>query len=160
MQAADEYPHIVRKAAIKAAEWTFSHPWNPKSAITGSHLSRLGGLKRTGVSIARLAPGKESFAYHLHHAEEEWIYVLSGKAVAQIDGTEYVLEAGDFAAFPTPSVAHNMANPGPRELVYLMGGENNPHEVSDFPTLDKRMVKLHGKVEIYKLSDGKALEGE
>ena len=159
MQATDSYPHIVRKAAIKTAQGTFSHPWNPKSAITGSHLSKLGGLTRTGVSIAHLAPGKESFAYHSHHTEEEWIYVLAGKALAHIDGTDYVLEAGDFVAFPTPSVAHNTANPGPDELVYLMGGENKHHEVSDFPMLDRRMVKLHNKVVIYKLSDGKALEG-
>ena len=69
-----------------------------------------------------------------------------------------MLEAGDFVAFPTPSVAHNTANPGPDELVYLMGGENRLHEVSDFPTLDKRMVKLDGEVAIYKLSDGKPLD--
>jgi len=153
----DSYPHIVRKAESQAAEGTFSHPWNPKSEITGTQLSKLAGLQRTGVSIARVCPGKESFAYHLHHMEEEWIYVLSGEAIALIDGKEYRLEAGDFVAFPTPSVAHLMANPGPDELIYLMGGENKPHEVADFPALNKRMVKLDGKVAIYKLSDGQPL---
>lgn len=157
--AGDKYPHIVRKAAARAAEGTFSHPWNAKSRITGSQLSKLGGLKRTGVSIARLDPGKESFAYHLHHQEEEWVYVLSGQAIALIDGTEYTLEAGDFVAFPTPSVAHLMANPGPDELVYLMGGEDKPYDVADFPALDKRMVKLDGKIAVYKLSDAKDLGG-
>ena len=154
-----DYAYIVRKAAAKAAEGTFSHPWNPKSEITGTQLGKLGGLTRTGVSIARLAPGKESFAYHLHHQEEEWIYVLAGRAVALIDGTEYALETGDFVAFPTPSVAHLMRNPGPDELVYLMGGENKPYEVADFPTLDKRMVKLDGRIVVYKLSDARKLDG-
>lgn len=150
-----DYPHLLRKDAIREAEGTFSHPWNPASEITGTQMARLAGLKRTGVSIARVAPGKESFAYHLHHTEEEWIYILSGKAVALVDGAEYALEAGDFIAFPTPSVAHNIANRSNEELVYLMGGENHRHEIADFPALDRRMVKLDGVVTIYRLSDGK-----
>lgn len=85
--------------------------------------------------------------------------MLSGRSVAQIDGSEYLLEPGDSVGFPTPSVAHNMTNPGPDELVYLMGGENRLYEIADFPTLDRRMVKLGGKLAIYKLSDGKALDG-
>ena len=42
------------------------------------------------------------------------------------------------------------------ELVYLMGGENKSDEVADFPTLDRRMVKIGGKLSICKLSDGKS----
>jgi len=34
------------------------------------------------------------------------------------------------------------------ELVYLMGGENKSDEVADFPTLDRRMVKIGGKLSI------------
>src|SRR5205809_525598 len=139
MDQPNTYPHIVRKSAIEADEGTFSHPWNPASQISGSQLSKLGGLQRTGVSLARLAPGKESFAYHSHHMEEEWIYVLSGTAVALIDGREYELGAGDFVAFPTPSVAHNLVNRSTGELVYMMGGESRLNEVADFPTLDRRM---------------------
>jgi uncharacterized cupin superfamily protein len=154
---AETYPHIVRKATVEAGEGTFSHPWNPASQITGTRMSELAGLKRTGVSIARIAPGKESFAYHSHHTEEEWIYILSGRATALIDGQEYELESGDFVAFPTPSVAHNIANRSNEELVYLMGGENHPNEVADFPALDRRMVKLDGKASIYRLSDGKSM---
>src|SRR4051812_11187594 len=158
MEKTPPYPHIVRKAAIEEAAGTFSHPWNPASEMTGTQMGRLGGLRRTGVSLARIAPGKESFAYHLHHTEEEWIYILSGEAVALIDGQEIALETGDFVAFPTPSVAHNLANRSDRELVYLMGGENHANEVADFPLLDRRMVKIEGKVAIYRLSDGKGFD--
>ena len=79
------YPYLLRKAQIKAEESTFSHPWNPKSEITGTHMSGLAGLERTGVSFVRIAPGKESFAYHLHHREEEWIYVVAGRGLAIIN---------------------------------------------------------------------------
>ncbi|TRZ56602.1 MAG: cupin domain-containing protein [Rhodocyclaceae bacterium] len=155
MTESKHYPHILRKTEIEARQSTFSHPWNPKSEISGTWMGHLAGLTRTGVSIGRLASGKEAFAYHLHHTEEEWLYILSGRAVAHIDGQDYALEPGDFVAFPTPSAAHNMANPYDEELVYLMGGENKPDEVADFPTLDRRMVKIGGKLSIYKLSDGK-----
>jgi uncharacterized cupin superfamily protein len=149
------YAHLLRKADIEALQTTFSHPWNPQSEIRGTWMGRRAGLKRTGVSLGRLAPGKESFAYHSHHMEEEWVYVLSGRAIAHIDGQDHELGPGDFVAFPTPSVAHQMANPFDEELVYLMGGENREHEVADFPTLGRRMVKLAGELTIYKLADGK-----
>jgi len=55
------YPHIVRKTAAQEAEGTFSHPWNPDSEISGSQLSRMAGLKRTGdrIKVYKLSQGKD-----------------------------------------------------------------------------------------------------
>jgi len=150
----DTYPHLLRANAIKRGEKTFSHPWNTKSEVTGTHLSGIAGLSRTGVSLVRISSGKESFAYHLHHREEEWIYILSGRGVAQIDGEEYELAPGDFVAFPTPSVAHNMTNPFDVELIYMMGGEHLEHEIADFPRLGKRMIRNGTAIDIYNIADG------
>ena len=158
MSDGSEFSGLVRAEVIRKDEETFSHPWNDKSEITGTRMSELAGLSRTGISVARIKPGKESFAYHLHHREEEWIYVLSGQGLALVDGIEYELGPGDFIAFPTPSLPHNMSNPGEDELVYLMGGEHLDFEIADFPTLDKRMIRRGHDVEIYNLSDGKPLE--
>ncbi len=148
-------PFILRAAEALAQEQTFSHPWNPDSEITGAMLGRTLGLQRTGVSLARIRPGKESFTYHSHACEEEWIYILSGRGVAEIDGTEHEVAAGDFMAFPTPSVAHHLRNPFDEELVYLMGGENREVEIADFPKLGKRMVRQGAEVQIYNLADAK-----
>src|SRR5262249_43712630 len=123
--------------------------------ITGVMLARSLGLKRVGVSIARLAPGKESFVPHAHHREEEWIYILNGQGRALIDEEEIEVGAGDFMAFPTPSVAHHLVNIGQDDLVYLMGGENLDFEIADFPTLGRRMVRSGGDVTVYDLADGK-----
>jgi uncharacterized cupin superfamily protein len=153
----EPYPYLVRADQVKAAEGSFSHPWNPQSLLVGSHLSKLGGLARTGVSIVRVPAGHESFAYHAHHREEEWIYVLSGRAMADIDDAQYELGPGDFVAFPTPSVAHHLRNPFGEDLVYLMGGENLAFDVADFPRLGKRMVKLEGQAVVYDLASGKPL---
>ena len=150
-----------RKFLIKADEVTdkasgFSHPWNPNSEIVGTRLSTLVGLTRTGVSRVCVPVGKESFVYHSHHREEEWIYVISGRAVAEIDGEEFEVAAGDFMGFPTPSVAHHLRNPYDEDLVYLVVGENLDVEIADFPRLGKRMFRRGQDVEIYEMSDAKS----
>ena len=155
MTKSTDYPHLLRNNQIRDQQTTFNHPWNPKSEVTGTHLSHIAGLTRTGVSLVRIPPGKESFTYHLHHREEEWIYILSGGAMVRIDDHDYALEAGDFVAFPTPSVAHNLANPHAEELVYLMGGESLDYEIADFPGHGKRIVRLGDEITVYRLEDGK-----
>ena len=145
---------LLRADEIRAQSRTGGHPWNENSEIHGFMLARATGLKRTGLSLARLAPGKESFLYHRHHYEEEWLYILSGRGVAEIDGAEYEVGPGDFMGFPTPSVGHHLRNPFAEDLVYLMGGENLDHEVADFPKLGKRMVRRQDGAEIYDLADG------
>jgi uncharacterized cupin superfamily protein len=143
--------YLLRSADIAALSQTFSHPWNARSEISGYQLARATGLRRIGVSLARLAPGKESFVYHSHWTEEEWIYILSGRGIARIDSTDYEVGSGDFMAFPTPSVAHHLCNPFEAELVYLMGGENHDFEVADFPELGKRMFRHPKGVDIFDL---------
>ena len=147
-------PNLIDAAEIREREETASHPLNPDSLLIGTHLSALTGLERTGISIVRIPPGKESFAYHAHHVEEEWIYVLSGTGTAKIDGVEHRVAAGDFMGFPTPSVAHHLQNDGNEDLVYLMGGESREVEIADFPELGKRMVRTGSAVKIYNLADG------
>jgi len=143
--------NIVRAADIAAHSQEFSHPWNPNSEMHGMQLARSVGLKRTGVNLIRVPVGKESYAYHSHQFEEEWIYILSGKAVALIDDLEYEVLTGDFIGFPAPSVAHLLRNPGPADLVYLIGGENRDHDVADFPKLGKRMVRTGKQIDVQDL---------
>ena len=142
---------LIRAAEAAAKEGVHSHPWNPNSEMRGVQLARLAGLKRIGVSLARIPPGKESFVYHSHEREEEWLYILSGAGTAEIDGAEYEVGPGDFMGFPTPSVAHHLRNTGNEDLVYLMGGESLETEIATFPRLGKRMVRMGDKLEIYDL---------
>ena len=146
-------PELIRAADAAAREGTHSHPWNPKSEMKGVQLGRLAGLKRTGVSLARIAPGKESFVYHSHEREEEWLYIISGRGTAEIDGADYEVGPGDFMGFATPSVAHHLRNTGEEALVYLMGGESLDAEVARFPKLGRVMVRTGDRVEIYEAGD-------
>lgn len=93
------------------------------------------------------AAGQESFVYHAHQREEEWIYILSGEGQAEIDDGIYRVRAGDFMAFPT-GVAHHLRNCGRDDLVYLCGGEHLNIEIADFPRLGKRMLRRGEQVDI------------
>jgi len=150
-----ERPELVRAADSAARMAPHSHPWNPNSEMRGVQLARLAGLSRTGVSLAHIPPGRESFVYHSHELEEEWLYILSGTGTADIDGGEYEVGPGDFMGFPTPSVPHHLRNTGAEDLVYLMGGESRDAEVATFPRLGKKMVRVGMAVEIYDIADAK-----
>lgn len=138
---------------IAARGKRFTQRLNPNSEFIGAGLSRMAGMSRAHVTLARLPAGKDSFAYHAHMLEEEWVYILSGRGVAEIDGQSHEVGPGDFMGFATPSVAHLLKNPFADELVYLMGGEDQPLDVLDYPTLDKRYLLLRtaGGTEFYEL---------
>jgi uncharacterized cupin superfamily protein len=149
-------PLLLRADQITDLMQSFSHPWNHNSAMSGAFLGRTIGLKRTGVNLVKLLPGKESFVYHAHYREEEWIYILSGQGIAEINNEEFAVGPGDFIGFPTPSVAHHLRNSGSDELIYLMGGENLDAEIADFPKLGKRMIRYQDQVEVYDIEDAQS----
>jgi uncharacterized cupin superfamily protein len=151
----EERRFIVRADEIAGRARAFSHPWNPNSEMVGARLGALVGLSRTAVNWVRVPAGKESFIYHSHYREEEWIYILSGRGVAEIDGEEFEVAAGDFMGFPTPGVAHHLRNPSDEDLVYLVGGEDLDVEIADFPRLGRRMIRRGQEVEIYDTSDAR-----
>jgi uncharacterized cupin superfamily protein len=145
---------LIRAAEIEKGRAPYRQRLNPRSRFLGADLSRPGGLERVGVSIAWLKPGDESFAFHAHMVEEEWLYVLSGRATVDMGtvpepaggGTEIGIESievgpGDFVAFPAPNVPHLVRNTFAAEFVYLMGGQLGlPLDVIDYPTLGKKYL--------------------
>jgi len=139
---AEQHPSLIRAAQIAALpEFPFRHPLNPQSEIHLRSLSALVGLERVGLSIGRVPPGKESFVYHFHHYEEEFIYILSGRGVAEIGDATYEVGPGDAMLFTAPSVGHHLRNPFDQDLVYLMGGEKRGDvEIGEFPRLKKRAI--------------------
>jgi GST-like protein len=132
---------VIRNPDIRAHERVYVQRLHPGAEpFAASRLSRDGGLAQAHVSRGRIAPGKASFAYHAHLLDEEWIYILDGRAVCRIDDRDVELAPGDFVAFPPPSVAHQLRNPGDTDLVYLFGGTDVPLDILDYPDLGKRFV--------------------
>ena len=151
-------PYLVRAQQIQQQSDRFSHPWNPRSELYGVQLSRATGMKSAGISHVTIPPDRESFVYHIHYREDEWIYVLSGCGIAIINDEEYEVGPGDFMGFPAGEVAHHMRNPFDAPLVYLMGGDNRDFDVADFPHLGRRMIRRGTDVDIYDLADTKKFE--
>jgi uncharacterized cupin superfamily protein len=143
---------LLVRAADRGPEESMRHPLNPDSELHGWTLSRKVGLARTGVNFIRIPPGKESFVLHLHHVEEEWMYVLSGKGIATVGDEALEIGPGDFLGFPPRTHAHNVRNPGPEDLTYLAGGENVAVEVGDFPALGKRLLRIGAEATLYPLA--------
>ncbi|MBE9189251.1 cupin domain-containing protein [Gloeocapsopsis crepidinum LEGE 06123] len=139
----DEQPHSLLKAsAINSIdEFEFHHPLNPNSEVYLRTISRVVGLKHLAITLARIPPKKESFIYHLHHHEEEWIYILSGRGIAEIGDNEYEVSSGDFMGFGLPQQPHHLRNPFNEDLVYLMGGEKVRCDIGIFPRLGKRAIR-------------------
>ena len=124
------------------------HPWNENSDIFLKPLSRLAGLKRAALSLARVPPGKESFAYHTHERDEEFIYILSGHGRAEIGEDVFEVGPGDFMGFPAPDgPPHHLTNPYDDDLIYLMGGESSGYDIGHFPRLGRHIVFSGEKIQ-------------
>jgi uncharacterized cupin superfamily protein len=155
----EQPPKAARPVLVRAAERTRAneqgpqrHPLNPSSEVYGHLLGDAVGLRRLGVHLLRVPPGKESFVYHSHRLEEEWMFVLSGRGVMEVDGAEHEVGPGDFVGFPTPSLAHHLRNPFGEDLVYLSCGERREAEVADFPRHGKQLVRVGSEVRVYPLA--------
>lgn len=159
-----EHQALVRTARVQddprvAEAFVVRHPLNPRSEV---HLRSLGdavGLQRTGVHLIRVPPGKESFCHHMHHGEEEWIYVLSGRGIAELGDDEVEVGAGDFMGFATPSIGHHLRNPFGEDLVYLSSGERNRTEIADFPKLGKRLVRAGESCAFHDIAEAQGFPG-
>jgi uncharacterized cupin superfamily protein len=162
MSDATSKPNLIRAAEHSshgAFRWTFSHPLNPASSVEGFALSRIAGLGRAAVNLMRVPPGKESFAFHRHAAEEEWLYILSGRGVAEIGDSTFEVGPGDYMGFPADGPAHHLRNPYDEELVYLAGGEQHDVEIADFPRAGKRLIRVGEKIALHDLATSEAFPG-
>lgn len=130
--------YLVRTPELDSGEaMHVSHPLNPRSEIFMTRLGDRTGLTHLGISLARVPPGKQSFALHVHTLQEEWMYVIAGRGHVRIDDHELSIEPGDFIGFPANGPAHLVCNTGEGDLVYLQGGDRRPGDWGRFPELGK-----------------------
>jgi uncharacterized cupin superfamily protein len=142
----NDKPVLLRRSDIESMDAAkFVHPLNERAVRWTRSLGDAAGLTSLGVHLVREKPGDQTTDYHFHHHDEEWIYILSGKGTARIDGKEHDVGPGDFMGFVAGSVPHGMRNSGTEDLVYLVGGNRLPFDVCDYPDLRKRRYRTKGK---------------
>lgn len=135
------YPLLSAQNIAALPETPFVHPLNPKAVRHTRSLGEAVGFDHLGVSLVRVAPGDESTQFHTHLVEEEFIYILAGRGLADIGHDTFEVGTGDFMGFVAGSLPHAMRNPFSEDLVYLVGGLRLEYDVCDYPRLNKRLYR-------------------
>ena len=121
------------------------HQFNDNAVRLTRTLGEATGMQRIGLHLVRLPPGRESTQFHYHDADEEFLYILSGRGIADLGEQSFEVGPGDFMGFTAPSPAHSLRNTGTDDLVYLMGGERNINDVVHYPRIRRSMIKSDGR---------------
>jgi len=123
----------------------------PKTHFLNSNAKRINkslgdatGLTGVGFHIIEVQPGYETTEHHLHHHEDECVYVLSGTATAFIGDEEKDIRAGDFIGYRKGGLPHSIKNTGNEVLRAIVVGERQDHDVGDYTRLGKRIYRNAG----------------
>ena len=77
--------YLVRAGEIAAMEGLAkTHFLNPNAQRVNKSLGDVTGLTGLGFHIIEVAPSHETTEHHLHHHEDECVYILDGTATAHI----------------------------------------------------------------------------
>ncbi|WP_137286963.1 cupin domain-containing protein [Halorussus salinisoli] len=96
------------------------------------------GGDELGCSLYEIPPGRRSWPYHYHTANEEALFVLAGEGTLRLDGEETTLREGDYVALPADETgAHRVVNHSDEPLRYLMVSTMNEPDVTVYPDSEK-----------------------
>jgi len=137
--------YLIRNDEIETMEGLEkTHFLNPKAQRVNKSLGDLTGLTGFGIHLIEVEPGFETTEHHVHHFEDECLYILSGDATATIGDEEFSVSAGDFIGYRKGGLAHSLKNTGSQTLRCLVVGERLSNDVGDYPRLKKRIYRNAG----------------
>lgn len=117
-------PPFIKNFRDIMDEDTACYPGSSELLSQGAPVGRVLGLKKIGIHIETLHPGRRTSWPHAESSEEEFGYVIEGHPQAWIDGKIYDLSPGDFVAFPSGTgIAHTFINNTEEVVLLLVGGE-------------------------------------
>ncbi|RED11143.1 cupin domain-containing protein [Pontivivens insulae] len=149
--------YLLTKAMIAAMPGTSkTHFLNENAQRLNKSLGDATGLTGFGIHLIEVEPGRETTEYHVHHFEDECVYVLAGTATATIGVETFEIAAGDFIGYRKGGEAHTIVNTGKSTLRMLVVGERLPHDVGDYPRQSKRIYRNAGQA--WELVDHSAIE--
>jgi len=121
------------------------HFLNPEAKRINKSLGDLTGLTGFGFHIIEVAPGDETTEYHVHHFEDECVYVLAGTATAETGDEKVQIKTGDFIGYRKGGLAHTIVNTGTEALRMIVVGQRLAHDVGDYPRKGKRIYRNEGQ---------------
>ncbi|MFC4172536.1 cupin domain-containing protein [Microvirga sp. GCM10011540] len=99
-------------------------------------LGDLFGLSNFGANLTTLEPGAVSALQHRHTLQDEFVYVLEGKAVLVTGDIETVLGAGMCAGFKAGGASHHLENRSDVPVTYLEIGDRTKGDEVSYPADD------------------------
>ncbi|MEM7539607.1 MAG: cupin domain-containing protein [Chloroflexota bacterium] len=137
--------YIVTAEEIDAYEGIEkTHFLNDNAKRNNKSLGDLTGLTGLGFHIIEVQPGHETTEFHVHHYEDECVYILEGQADAVIGDTVTPVKAGDFIGYRAGGEAHTIKNTSNGVLKCIVVGQRLAHDVGDYPNLQKRIFRNIG----------------
>lgn len=127
------HEHVVNPGEL---EWT-EEAHGEKFAYRRKQLGAPAGGKMLGCSLFRLEPGKTAFPAHLHHGNEEAVYILEGEGEMRLGDEEIPVGKGDYVALPTEGPAHQLLNTSAAPLEYLCISTMFQPDVMEYPDSGK-----------------------
>jgi len=113
----------------------------PEDSSFGGVRQRAGaaiGAEKLGYSVFTVPPGKAAFPFHLHHTNEEMIYILQGEATLRVGTDEIAVSSGTFVACPPGSdYPHQLINTSANNLHYLVVSTMEYPDISEYPDSNK-----------------------
>ena len=140
-----ETPYLITRAQIDAmAGEQKTHFLNENARRLNKSLGDAAGLTGFGFHLIEVAPGCETTEYHVHHFEDECVYVLSGTGTAVTGTQEQPIGPGDFIGYRKGGAAHTILNTGEEVLRCIVVGQRLAHDVGDYPRKGKRIYRNEG----------------
>lgn len=101
-------------------------------------LTNLNDDNYLGCGAFKVEPGKRAFPKHAHLANDEALFIVSGKGALTIGDETDAVTAGDFVMLPRgEEFAHVLVNDGDESLVYLCISTMVMPEVVHYPDSGK-----------------------
>lgn len=140
---------ILKSSEIATMKGTTkTHFLNANAVRVTKSLGDMTGLQGLGFHLVEIEPGRESTEYHLHHYEDECVYILSGEGTVTLAGEDYLVSSGDFIGYPAGGDAHTMLNTGDVNLICIVVGQRLIHDIADYPKLAKKLYRNNGHSEL------------
>lgn len=105
-------------------EDTATYPGSDELLSIGAPVGRILGLKKIGIHIETIPPGRRTSWPHAESEEEEFAYVIKGNPHVWLNGFLSELSEGDFVALPAGTgIAHTFINNSKEDVLLLVGGQ-------------------------------------
>lgn len=121
-----------------------THFRNLNAKRINKSLGDVTGLTGFGFHIIEVAPGDETTEYHLHHHEDECVFVLNGTGTAGIGDDAHLIGPGGFIGYRKGGLSHSIKNTGTEVLRCIVVGERLSHDMGEYPRQNKRMFRYPG----------------